>query len=69
MDLKLNRFEALIDEDNLPSVKLATKIKMTYEGVRRSYHFNKKEWEDQKTFSICRRDLRLQSLKPKIFRP
>jgi [ribosomal protein S5]-alanine N-acetyltransferase len=69
LDLRLNRLEAAIDQDNVASLRLAKAIRMRAEGLKKSHHFYKGKWEDQMVFTISRKDLRLPVLKPEIRRP
>lgn len=68
LDLKLNRLQASIDLDNTPSTRLAKSL-MKSEGIVKNYHYQSHKWEDQKIFSITRKDLKLPVLHPHIYRP
>jgi RimJ/RimL family protein N-acetyltransferase len=68
ISLKLNRLQAVIDNDNIPSIKLAKSV-MKSEGTVKNYHYQDKDWADQKVFSVTRADLKLPVLHPQIYRP
>ncbi|MBH46914.1 MAG: hypothetical protein CME71_01950 [Halobacteriovorax sp.] len=64
IDLKLNRLEAVIDSDNMPSIKLAKSLGFRSEGVRENYFFQDDRWDDQAVFVVDRKLLKLPALKP-----
>ncbi len=57
-DLKLHRLEAAINLDNKPSLALARKCGMTYEGIRENYLFENNRWVDHHVFSMTPEKLR-----------
>jgi ribosomal-protein-alanine N-acetyltransferase len=62
MDLKLNRLEAVIDLDNLPSRKLVESLKLRKEGVRENYFFQDNDWADQIVYIADRKLYKLPKL-------
>ncbi|MGE3974905.1 MAG: GNAT family N-acetyltransferase [Bdellovibrionales bacterium] len=64
-DLKLNRLEAVIDNDNKPSLKFAKAIGFRREGIRRKYYYQNKKWDDQIVYVGIREDFGLPILHPK----
>jgi len=49
-DLKFHRLEAIIDTDNFVSIKVAKKVGLYREGIKKHYWFQNKRWEDQVAF-------------------
>ena len=54
--IELNRIEATVDCDNLPSILLLHKLGFTEEGTLRDYEFNQEKFVDLKLFSLLHRD-------------
>ncbi len=46
-ELGLHRLEAVIDPDNLPSIRLARRVGMAKAGLRPSFFFQDGRWDDQ----------------------
>lgn len=59
-DLKLNRIEALVGEDNIPSLKIISKFNFTKEGLLRE-HFNISEskFENSLMFSLLKSEYKI----------
>lgn len=49
-DLRFHRLEAVIDLDNRKSIKLAKKVGLYREGIKKHYWYQNKRWEDQVVF-------------------
>lgn len=62
--LKLNRLEASIDPENRKSIRLAQKIGMRREGLRKRWWFQQGNWADQIIFAANPEDLGLTASKP-----
>ena len=63
--LDFHRLEAVINLDNLRSIKLAKSIGMKAEGKRRAFIFENGRWADHLVFSAIPEDMGLRSKKPK----
>jgi [ribosomal protein S5]-alanine N-acetyltransferase len=61
-DLNLHRLEAAINLDNKPSLALARKCRMTYEGIRKNYLFENNRWVDHHVFSMTPEKIRKLSI-------
>lgn len=55
-DLAIRRIEAGTNPDNLGAIKLAQRVGMKREGLRRNVYFNGKSWEDLVYFSITNKE-------------
>ena len=64
VDLKLNRLEAVVDINNKASIKLAKKLNLRHEGIRKGYWFHEGNWTDQRVFVADRKLLKLPKLRP-----
>lgn len=64
--LHLNRLEAVITPENLPSIAVAKAIGMQKEGIRRNYLFEEDQWADQLVFSAIPENIGLKGQRPKI---
>ncbi len=62
--LKLHRLEAVINTDNLKSLKLARKIGMKPEGTRRAFMYEDGKWQDHRVFSAIPEDIGMRSKRP-----
>jgi len=67
LHLKLHRLEAAINLKNFRSQKLAKKIGMIKEGIRKHYWYENKKWTDQMIFSLTPEALGIKVRRP--FRP
>ncbi len=54
--LKLNRIEALVGKDNIPSLKLMEKYDFMHEGILRNHYYLNDKYIDSIMFSILRKD-------------
>lgn len=66
-DLHLNRLEAEIQLKNQASRKLATKLRMRFEGIRKEAVFFENKWHDHAVYAITASDLGYKNRKP-LFR-
>jgi len=60
--MHLNRIEALIGPDNIPSLKLVEKFGFTKEGVLRSHYYKNGYAEDSVVYSLLRNEYIAQRL-------
>jgi ribosomal-protein-alanine N-acetyltransferase len=56
--MELNRIQAIVVSNNLPSVKLLSKLGFSEEGVLREYEFHREQFADLRLFSLLRREFR-----------
>ncbi len=63
-DLRLNRFEAVIDLDNRPSIALTKAIGLKRECVRKKFYYQDGAWADQVVYVAIRQDFGLPKLHP-----
>lgn len=56
-DVKLHRVEAGIEPNNKRSVRVAKKLKMRHEGVKRRMLFLREKWVDASIYSLTTEDL------------
>ncbi|HRO43316.1 MAG TPA: GNAT family protein [Flavipsychrobacter sp.] len=56
----LNRVEAFVGHENIPSLKLVTHFGFQKEGVMREHYFKNDRLEDSVCFSLLRREYELQ---------
>lgn len=54
----LNRLEALVMPENIPSAKLLESLKFHYEGLLREYLFFKGSFHDMHCYSLLKKDLK-----------
>lgn len=54
--LNLNRVEANILPENIPSINLFTKLGFKYEGVARQYFYTDGSWKDHHRFSLLKEE-------------
>lgn len=62
--LKLHRIEAGIEPDNTSSIKVAKRVGMNREGIRKKYIFDGKRWIDLVYFMITAEDVGIKKCKP-----
>ncbi len=55
--MKLNRIEAEILPDNIPSIELSKKVGMTFEGIRRNSMYFDGSWHDHAIYAITADDI------------
>lgn len=56
--MALNRIQAIVISNNLPSVKLLSKLGFCEEGVLREYEFHQEQSVNLRLFSLLRREFR-----------
>lgn len=54
-EMNLNRIEALIDPDNLTSVKLLEKFNFVREGLLREYEYGKGKFDDVFIYGLLKK--------------
>jgi ribosomal-protein-alanine N-acetyltransferase len=54
--IKLNRIEATVNCNNLPSISLLNKLGFTEEGILREYQLQAEKFIDLKLFSLLQKD-------------
>ena len=57
--LKLNRIEAIVGKDNIPSLKLMDKFNFIQEGILRNHYYLNHKYIDSIMFSILRKEYNL----------
>lgn len=55
-EMELNRIEAFIDPDNIPSIKLIEKLEFSREGLMRAHHHFNGKIHDSAIYSLLRRE-------------
>lgn len=64
--LKLHRLEAGIPFKNKASIELARRVGMHYEGPRKKYYFDGKDWRDLEYFFLTAEDFGIKKMKPSV---
>jgi [ribosomal protein S5]-alanine N-acetyltransferase len=65
-DLHLHRVEALMEKNHKASRKVASRLGMKREGVRRGYFFTGKSWMDADVYAITAEDFGIKNYTPTI---
>ena len=55
-ELGLNKVEAWVLPDNMPSIRLLERVGFSYEGISRAHLFMKGQWRDHAQFSMLASD-------------
>lgn len=55
-EMKLNRIEAFVSENNVPSLKLLKRYKFKQEGILREHYIAKVKAEDSLVFALLKKD-------------
>lgn len=64
--LKLHRVEAGIQPHHKASIDLVKNIGMHYEGLRKKYYFDGKDWRDLEYFFLTAEDFALKRMRPTV---
>ncbi|BAU29002.1 acetyltransferase (GNAT) family protein [Aneurinibacillus soli] len=62
-EMKLNRVEALVEPENIASIKMLKRIGFQKEGLLRDYQFVKGKFIDLEMHSLLKRDRMIQDTK------